>query len=179
MDGDKKRSIYKNVLQNGAVRAITTPYFKLYELAALCHMGHLEEAQRFLEDYWGGMLALGATTAWEQYDPTESGEEHYAMYGEPYGKSLCHAWSCGPIYLLGRYCLGVSADAPAYERYTVAPNGGAYKRFEGVVPTVRGDIRVKVDGDRVEILSALSGGTLVWNGNRYPIPAGKPLVIEG
>lgn len=179
VDGEKTRSIYQNVLKNGAVRAITTPYFKLYELAALCHMGHLDEAQRFLEDYWGGMLALGATTAWEQYDPAQRGEEHYAMYGEPYGKSLCHAWSCGPIYLLGRYCLGVSADAPAYERYTVAPKGGAYKHFEGVVPTVRGDIRVKVDGDRVEVLSAFSGGTLVWKGNRYPIPAGKTLVIEG
>ena len=178
VDRDKQESIFENVLKNDRVRAITTPYFKLYELAALCHMGHLEEAQRFMADYWGGMLALGATSAWEQYDPTEEGEAHYAMYGEPFGKSLCHAWSCGPIYLLGRYCLGVRNDGVAYERYTVAPEGGLYKTFEGTVPTARGDIRVKVDGDRVEIFSELDGGTLRWHGKEYPILAGKRLTVE-
>ena len=29
------------------------------------------------------------------------------MYLDKYLKSLCHAWGAVPIYLLGRYCLGV------------------------------------------------------------------------
>lgn len=178
-DETMQASILTNVLQNDGVRPITTPYFKLYELAALCKLGRLADAQAFMEEYWGGMLTLGATTAWEQYDPTQTGEEHYAMYGEPYGKSLCHAWSCGPIYLLGRYCLGVYATAPAYQRFCVAPEGGRYRAFSGTVPTARGDIRVSVDGARVEVCADMDGGTLRWGGREYAIPVGTPLVVEG
>lgn len=178
VDADAQKKILKNVLQNPAVRQITTPYFKLYELAALCKMGCLADAQTFMEEYWGGMLKLGATSAWEQYDPTQSGEAHYAMYGEPYGKSLCHAWSCGPVYFLGRYCLGVSADEAGYRRFTVAPNGGLYESFSGTVPTVRGNVRVSVSRDRVEVFAEMDGGILRLHGREYPIPCGKPLVVE-
>ena len=127
-----------------------------------------------MEEYWGGMLTLGATTAWEQYDPAQAGDEHYAMYGEPYGKSLCHAWSCGPIYFLGRYCLGVFPTKPAYEEFTVAPAHGIYKSFSGTVPTTRGDIRISVDGNRVTVTSELSGGRLLWGGREYLLPVNTP-----
>ena len=177
VDHDQQMSILENVLQNNAIRPITTPYFKLYELEALCKLGRLADAQTFMEDYWGGMLKLGATSAWEQYDPTQSGDEHYAMYGEPYGKSLCHAWSCGPIYLLGRYCLGVKPTKPGYEQFTVEPARGIYESFSGTVPTVRGDIHVSIEGDRITVLSELDGGRLLWNGKEYPIPVNSSLVV--
>nr|GFC72823.1 hypothetical protein [Tanacetum cinerariifolium] len=45
-----------------------------------------------MKSYWGGMLDLGATSFWEEYDPAKKGAEHYSMYGRPFGKSLCHAW---------------------------------------------------------------------------------------
>lgn len=54
------------------------------------------------------MLDLGATTVWEEYNPNLSGAQHYEMYGNKYGKSLCHAWGVSPIYLLGKYYLGVT-----------------------------------------------------------------------
>ena len=177
VDHDRQMSILKNVLQNNTIRPITTPYFKLYELSALCKLGQLADAQIFMEEYWGGMLKLGATTAWEQYDPTQSGDEHYAMYGEPYGKSLCHAWSCGPIYLLGRYCLGVSPTKPGYEEFTVAPARGIYESFSGTVPTVRGNIHVRVKGDSVTVISEIDGGRLVWNQKEYNIPVNTPITI--
>ena len=178
VDEEKQASILKNVLQNDAIRSITTPYFKLYELSALCKMGQLSTAQKFMESYWGGMLALGATSAWEQYDPTQSGEEHYAMYGEPYGKSLCHAWSCGPAYLLGRYCLGVTADEPGYRRFTVAPEDGMYDSYSGIVPTPRGDIRVSVMGRLVQVIADMDGGILKWGTISYEIPKGEPITVE-
>ena len=179
VEREVQERIFENVLKNDKVRAITTPYFKLYELAALCHMGQLTIAQEFMASYWGGMLELGATSAWEQFDPAQTGDEHYAMYGEPYGKSLCHAWSCGPIYLLGRYCLGVRTDSPAYGTYTVAPALGSYGEIEGVVPTVRGNIRIKATANQVEVCSDLDGGILLWKGAKYPIPQGQSLIVEG
>lgn len=59
-----------------------------------------------LSNYWGDMLKLSATTIWKLTIP-KSGIEHYSMYLDKYLKSLCHAWGAVPIYLLGRYCLGV------------------------------------------------------------------------
>nr|GFC27259.1 hypothetical protein [Tanacetum cinerariifolium] len=31
-----------------------------------------------MKSYWGGMLDLGATSFWEEYDPTKKGAEHLA-----------------------------------------------------------------------------------------------------
>lgn len=99
-DAAQTRAIVSNVLLNDSVTQITTPYFKFFELDVLCGLGYLETATQRMEDYWGGMLLLGATTVWEQYDPAETGTEHYAMYGMKYGRSLCHAWGAGPVFLL-------------------------------------------------------------------------------
>ena len=108
----RKRRILETVLQNDAVPAITTPYFRFFELEALCRLGCLETVLGEIKAYWGGMLRLGAVTFWEEYDPKKPLEQQYAMYGDPYGKSLCHAWAASPIYLLARYFLGLEPGNP-------------------------------------------------------------------
>ena len=177
VDAPTKARILQQVLLNDEITPITTPYFKLYELMALCSMGQLEYAQNMLDSYWGKMLDLGATSIWEEYDPNYGIPECYGMYGGAFQKSLCHAWSCGPIYFLGRYCLGVRAEKPAYEAYTVEPNPGKYKRFSGVVPTEKGNIRVSYENGSVTVLSELDGGTLIWNGKQASIPKGEPVTL--
>ena len=107
-DAAKKESIVENILFDENVPKIVTPYFKFYEFEALCRMGRQKEVFAQIEDYWGKMLELGATTFWELFDDTDQGVEHYGMYGKKFGKSLCHAWSASPIYLLGRYFMNVS-----------------------------------------------------------------------
>ena len=57
----------------------------------MCLEGDYVTCLEHILDYYGGMIRLGATTLYELYDPEEEGIEHYAMYGRPYGKSLCHA----------------------------------------------------------------------------------------
>ena len=177
VDAPTKRRILENVLKNDAITPITTPYFKLYELMALCGEGELEYAQELLGTYWGEMLRLGATSIWEEYQPDKGIPECYAMYGNPYQKSLCHAWSCGPIYFLGRYCLGVFPTSPAYETYTVEPNAGRYETFVGDVPTEKGNIHVEYDHGKVTVLSELDGGTLIVNGKSYAIPKGEKITV--
>ena len=76
---------------------------------------------------------------WEEFDPTMQGTEHYAMYGSKYSKSLCHAWGSGPIFLLGRYCLGVRPTAPGYTSFQIQPNTQFFKEFKGTVPLPNGD----------------------------------------
>ena len=178
VDEATQQQIYQNVLKNDAIPPIVTPYFKLYELMALCKAGDLEYAQNMLDSYWGAMLDLGATTIWEQYDPSESIPAHYGMYGAPYQKSLCHAWSSGPIYFLGRYCLGVYPTAPAYETYAIKPQAGIYQSFKGDVPTEKGNIHVEYENGTVSVLSELEGGVLIVGGQEYAIEKDVLLKVE-
>ena len=111
LDEEQRKSVLTNVLQNDSVMEITTPYMRFYELEALCALGLQRQVLQEMRAYWGGMLAQGATTFWETYDPKEGYPERLAMYGNRYGKSLCHAWGASPVYLLGKYYLGIPPKA--------------------------------------------------------------------
>ena len=117
LDEDEKKAVMHSVMLNPEIDPITTPYMRFYELEALCMMGLHTEVMHEMKAYWGGMLREGATSFWEKYVPHESGTQHLTMYGRPYGKSLCHAWGASPIYLLGRYALGVSPTSAGYKTY--------------------------------------------------------------
>ena len=175
---ERKEKIVKNVIYNKEITPITTPYFEFYELDAMCHLGDFEYMTNMLSSYWGGMLSLGATTIWEEFDPTKKGIEHFEMYGGKYEKSLCHAWGASPIYLLGKYALGVSPVDVGYTRYQVKPNLMCFKHFCGTVPTPKGTVTVKMDQDSVSVLSQISGGVLVIDQKEYPIEKDKALTIK-
>ena len=172
-----RHQIMQHVMLNPAVAPITTPYMRFYELEALCQMGHHTEVLKEIRDYWGGMLREGATTFWEKYVPTESGTQHLAMYGRPYGKSLCHAWGASPLYLLGRYYLGVSPLKPGYAEYEVRPQLGDLEWMRGDVPTPFGRIHVEMNRHSVTVRSDGGVGTLCVDGQRIKIEAGKEITI--
>lgn len=174
---ERQAKIITHVIKNKEICPITTPYFEFFELDAMCRIGEFDYMIDMLHSYWGGMIAHGATTIWEEYFPDRTRLENYAMYGKPYGKSLCHAWGASPIYLLGKYALGVCPTAPAYETYEVKPNLMRFGSFEGKVPTPNGTIFVKADKNSVTVLSDVPGGTLVVGGASYPIEAGKELTV--
>ncbi len=166
-------NIYERVVCNPEVTAITTPYFKFYENQVICEEGDDRRLEESLRDYYGSMLALGATTLYEQYDPAQKGAEHYAMYGRPFEKSLCHAWSCSPLYLLGRYRLGVRNTGVAYDSFVVEPKLGDLQSFEGTVPLPKGEVHVSMDKEKVTVLATAPGGTLRMQESEYELPVGK------
>ena len=172
-DEREREAILRHVLLNKQVEAITTPYMRFYELEALCAMGMQAEVLPEIKAYWGGMLREGATTFWEKYNPAEHGAQHLAMYGRPYGKSLCHAWGASPIYILGRYFLGVTPTKAGYEAYEVRPNPGGLEWMEGTVPTPFGKIDVTVRAGTVTVRSDGGSGTLILGDRRIDIPAGE------
>ena len=172
------KSILKNVLLNDGVTKITTPYFAGYEMDALAKLGELAMLEQTLTSYYGGMIRLGAQTIWEEYDPRLKGAEHYAMYGGKYEKSLCHAWGAGPIYLFGRYYLGVSAASAGYETFTVEPKLGGLKEIHGRVAVGEGYVTVDMNGEGISVLSTKTGGTLIYNEESYALEPCVPLVIK-
>ena len=147
----------------------------------MCEIGDFGYVADMLRSYWGGMVAEGATTFWEKYEPDKNGAEHYDMYGHPYGKSLCHAWGgTTPLYVLGKYILGVRPTAANYERFEVCPctEELGFGAFSGKVPTPRGDIAVSVSATEICVLSDIEGGKLVLGEREYDIEKGKELKVK-
>lgn len=161
LDDEKQEHVKQSVILNDNVLRITTPYMRFYELEALCMLGEQDRVMKEMKAYWGGMLNEGATSFWEKYNPDEHGRARLAMYGRPYGKSLCHAWGASPIYLLGRYYLGVEPVKAGYEEYIVRPNLGGLDWMEGRVPTPFGSVNVRIDKDTVIVKSDGGHGTLI------------------
>ena len=173
---EEKQQMMQSVILNKDIPAITTPYMRFYELAALCEMGLQKEVLPEIKAYWGGMLREGATSFWEKYNPEETGCQHLAMYGRPYGKSLCHAWGASPVYLMGKYYLGVKPTKPGYAEYEVRPVLGGLEWMEGEVPTPFGKIHVRMDGRQVSVRSDGGRGILFINGECIEIPARKEII---
>ncbi len=147
-DEEQKELIRKNVLCNEKIPQITTPYFKFFELDAFGKLGDLDRIWETLHGYWGGMLGRGAVTFWELFDPKQEGREQYGMYGDPFGKSLCHAWGASPIYLLGRYFLGVRPTSPGYKTYEVKPAVQYFKKLDCTVPVGEKSVHIVLkDGE--------------------------------
>ncbi len=176
--GDDKQKVMQSVMLNADIPAITTPYMRFYELEALCQMGMQADVLKEMRDYWGGMLREGATSFWEKYNPEETGTLHLTMYGRPYGKSLCHAWGASPIYLLGKYYLGVQPTKPGYEEYIIKPVLGDLEWMEGKVPTPHGPICIRVDRESIRIRSPYGKGKLIINDKEQEIMPGVECTFE-
>jgi hypothetical protein len=168
LDEAQRQGVKKNVLLSDRVQKITTPYMRFYELEALCAMDEQNYVLKEMKSYWGGMLNLGATSFWEEYNPTKKGAEHLAMYGRPFGKSLCHAWGASPIYLLGKYYLGIKPTSPGYATYLVEPKLGGLQWMQGTVPTPNGAVDVYCSTKEIKVKGVEGTGTLRFKSKTKP-----------
>ncbi len=178
LDEEQKHEIYRRVILNDQVAQITTPYFKFYENQVHCLEGNDRLLEESIRQYYGSMLDTGATTLYEEYDPSMRGVQHYAMYGNPYEKSLCHAWSASPIYLLGCFRMGVKNTGVAYDTFEVRPMLGDLKEFSGTVPVPGGSVSVKAGPGGVEVMATVPGGTLILGERRIPLEPGKEIFAK-
>lgn len=164
-----------SVFNNRSIQDIHTPFMRFFELSALGEIGKNEQVLEEILSYWGGMLNLGATTFWERYDANAKDNEHYEMYGMKYGKSLCHAWGASPIYLLGKYFLGVKPTSPGYKSFIVEPKLGGLEWIEGTVPVGEdGTVTIYKNKDIIRVKTNRENGKIRYevDGEVYeePIP---------
>lgn len=178
VDKDKQQKILDNVLLNDQITQLTTPYFKFFEQDALCKLGHRERVWNTINDYWGSMIKKGATTIWEEYDPNVTGKNQYAMYGDPFGKSLCHAWGGSPVYLLGRYFMGLYSTKPGYETFTVEPHLEQFKELDCTLPVKDGEVHYQLHNGKLTVSSNRLGGTLVIDGQKLNLVPDSPVTVE-
>lgn len=175
-DDKRKEMIKQNVLENPDIPKIVTPYMRFYELAALCRIGETKYVMDETINYWGAMIKEGATTFWERYDPEEKGAEKYAMYGRKYGKSLCHAWGATPLYIIGRYIVGLKASENG-KSFTLKPDLAGLKRFKAEMPLAKGSVKIEADEKTIRVISDEIKGTLIVNGKNYVVEPKKEIEV--
>lgn len=168
LSSEQQQQIKTSVLLNDSIMKISTPYMRYYELEALCAMGEYKRVMNEMKAYWGGMIREGATSFWEKYNPNDKGTQHLAMYGRPYGKSLCHAWGASPVYLLGKYYLGIRPVKAGYREFSIAPNLGGLKWMEGTVPTPNGEIKLYMDTKTIKVKATEGRGYLTFTSKTKP-----------
>jgi len=182
-DGDSGIALYPSFLavlaglsgpDDDAVRALLqrteragTPFMTGFFIRALIELGDRDGAVARIRKLWGGMLEAGASTFWEEFDP---GESPYAMYGRPFGKSLCHAWSSGPAALLPDAVLGLRPLADGWSVFQVDPHPGGLDWAEARVPTPHGDLAASIREGKVTVVVP-DGVTLRARGGDHLGPA--------
>ncbi|WP_395781673.1 alpha-L-rhamnosidase N-terminal domain-containing protein [Aquidulcibacter sp.] len=126
--------------ESGVVLANTFYSHFVYE--ALAERGELGAAIELMRARFGPMLARGATTLWESFEPTAS---------------LCHAFSASPTWQLSRRVLGVYPLSPGYLSIGVAPNLANLEHASGVFPTPVGDVHVELTREADGFLARVQG----------------------
>jgi len=197
---DQTAAIWDKVLSKPR-HFMITPYYNFYVIAAMAEAGHRREALDWIRQYWGGMIAEGATSFWEAYDPSWPKENFHASLqadnGQGYFVSLCHGWSSGPTAWLTEQILGIQPQAPGFSEVSIRPDLAGLEWARGAEPTPRGLIKIDLraqgaglattldlpDGVDARVsLPAPKGATAVEiNGQSLeasPVEGGARLVIE-
>ena len=130
----EETSVIGEALAGDLLPRVGTPYMSAFEVLALHRAGMDDAALAKIREIWGGMLAQGATSFWEAFEPGESGPACLAFYGRPFGRSLCHAWGTGPLFLLPLILFGAEPAADGWEKYEFAPRPGVTGSLAVPVP---------------------------------------------
>ena len=134
---------------------VMSPYYGYFILNAMKKLDLRQAALDLIRRYWGDMLKRGATTWWEEFDP--SWPDIQKTLDRNNYLSMCHGWSSGPTSYLTETVLGVVPTSGGYKTVDIAPQLGDLTWAEGDVPTPNGLIHVRVDrrGDSVTAAVAL------------------------
>lgn len=147
------------IIKTNGVHNFST-FYGYYMLQALAKSKEYDAALESIRKYWGGMLSVGATTFWEDFDinwlenaspidevPQPGKKDIHADYGDYCYKglrhSLCHGWASGPTAWLSEHVLGIKILEPGCRKIQVSPNLGDLEYAEGTFPTPYGVVKVK------------------------------------
>ncbi len=171
---EQRPDVLRHVLLNREVAPVGTPYMKFFEARALAVCGAQEAMVAMIRDYWGSMVEAGASTFWEAHEVAQQGMERYAFYDRPFGKSLCHAWSSGPLHLLSSELFGLHPLKCGWSEFSFTPSRAGLEWVCTETPTPHGAIKIQMNG-RLVTIAFPQGTALVWGAagglQRYAGPA--------
>jgi len=125
---DKKPHIIEYIKSQGRSCEQSFSYWLLHTMFS---HGQGQWALDYLRTYWGAQA--------KQDDFNGAWQENWTTHG-----STSHAWCSGPTALLPEKVLGVEPILPGWKQFKVQPHLLDLEWAEGTVPTIAGDINVKV-----------------------------------
>ncbi len=171
--------INRDILKKDGVQNMST-FYGYYLLEAMALAGDYAGALEVVRRYWGGMLDLGATTFWEDFDINDSRnatpitelvptgkDDIHGDFGEfcyvGYRHSFCHGWASGPTAWLSQHVLGITLQEGG-NVVKIEPHLGDLEWARGTYPTKHGLIRVmhfkKADGTVKSLVEVPEGITI-------------------
>ena len=135
-----------------------SPYMEKYVLEALYMMGYDNDAVSRMKARYAEMVESDISTLWEVWDL--SGTQN-------------HAWSGGPLTMMGMYAAGVKPIEPGYKKFEIVPQLGTLTSIDTVVPSAAGNIDLKINetNEAFTIETTVPEGTTAVVG--LPIKGGK------
>lgn len=149
-----------HALTTGGGQGMST-FMSYYILKATSQTADMKVALDMLREYYGGMLKVGATTFWEDFDIEWLREgasienlwkdDEYDIHGDNgrhcyvgFRHSLCHGWSSGPTAFLAEEVLGCRIIEDGCKTLEIKPNLGDLEWADGTYPTPYGDVFISV-----------------------------------
>ncbi|HOP11815.1 MAG TPA: alpha-L-rhamnosidase C-terminal domain-containing protein [Oscillospiraceae bacterium] len=153
----------QNLLTVGGAKGLST-FLGYWTLAAMSAAGDTDGALDLMREYWGGMLKMGATTFWEDFNidwmensagidelvPAGKNDIHgdFGAYCyKNFRHSLCHGWASGPAPWLTHHVLGIQILEPGCKKLKIEPHLGHLKFAHGTFPTPCGMVLVEVKNE--------------------------------
>ncbi|WP_158798857.1 alpha-L-rhamnosidase C-terminal domain-containing protein [Pedobacter sp. L105] len=142
----EKNLFYHKNFEDRINRLSYSPFNQFFVLNAMSTTGHYDDALNMVRDYWGGQIAQGGTTFYEDYRP--SWNAAIGINGAPPNNqcgytSLTHPWSTGVVKWLSEEVLGIKPLQPGFKTFQIKPHlGASLKWASGSVYTKNGLIAV-------------------------------------
>lgn len=157
----KPETASQRFISQGGAKGFST-FYGYYMLDAMAMAGDFDGAMNIMRTYWGGMLSIGATTFWEDFDIAwlenaaridslvpDGKKDIHGDYGAycytGFRHSLCHGWASGPTSWLSRWVLGIRPVEAGFAAVEIEPHLGSLQWAEGSFPTPYGVIKVRHD----------------------------------
>lgn len=142
-------------------------FMSYYVLQTILDSGHPDKALDLMKQFYGGMLDLGATTFWEEFDlqemkgcvpideyPVGGKKNAHGSFGQHcyigYRRSLCHGWACGPIPFLIQGILGIKVLEKGCSKVRISPVSAGLEWYEISYPTPKGIINVSFKNNKFD-----------------------------
>lgn len=177
MSNDRAEHFIEDYFLKRQAQDLKGPFFYFIVLEELFNRDYSIQAIDRIREYWGEMIARGATTWWEAFDPNTERctipspyQGHTPTYLLDYiPVSHCHGWGSSPTYLMTQHILGVNVLQLGNKKVLLKPLKTDLAWAKGAIPTRFGPIKVswtKTD-ENINIQYEIPEG-LQWEGEFSP-----------
>ncbi len=151
--------VFKETLLRGGAQGLST--FQSYPiLTAIASFGEYDKALSIMKEYYGGMLSVGATTFWEDFDlnwlegsgrldemPNPAVKDIHGDFGafcyKSFRHSFCHGWSAGVVPYLMETVAGIKTKGAGARQIKIEPHLSGLKHVKVNFPTNYGILTVE------------------------------------